>query len=253
MLAKGTVVEVEDDSIEGWYKVNYEGETGYLSSEFVSFSATTEANLGAGLVNQDAVNIRSAASTSSSKIAVVNKDTVVTVTGIENGWYKVTTVSGKVGYIRSDLVDVVKSTTSSRGETTTTSSSSSSSKGSSIVSYAKEYLGVKYSYGGASSKGFDCSGYTMYVMKHFGYSLPHTATGQLGYGTSVAKSDLQAGDLVFFCDPSRSGGKAASHVGIYIGSNQFIHASSGGGKVQINSLSEAYYSQYYIGARRVAS
>ena len=58
----------------------------------------------------------------------------------------------------------------------------------------------------------------MYVMKHFGYNLPHTATGQMGYGTSVAKSALQPGDLVFFCDPSRSGGKAASHVGIYIGS-----------------------------------
>ena len=112
---------------------------------------------------------------------------------------------------------------------------------------------MKYVYAGASSKGFDCSGYTMYVMKHFGYNLPHTATGQMGYGTSVAKSALQPGDLVFFCDPSRSGGKAASHVGLYIGSNQFIHASSGGGKVQIDSLSKAYYAKYYVGARRLAN
>ena len=66
-------------------------------------------------------------------------------------------------------------------------------------------------------------------------------------------SILQPGDLVFFCDPSRSGGKAASHVGIYIGSNQFIHASSGGGKVQIDSLSKAYYAKYYVGARRLAN
>ncbi len=73
----------------------------------------------------------------------------------------------------------------------------------------------------------------------------------MGHGT-VAKSALQPGDLVFFCDPSRSGGKAASHVGIYIGSNQFIHASSGGGKVQIDSLSKAYYAKYYVGARRLA-
>ena len=91
----------------------------------------------------------------------------------------------------------------------------------------------------------------MYVMKNVGVSLPHTATGQWGHGTSVAKSELQAGDLVFFCDPARAKGKAASHAGIYIGNNQFIHASSGGGKVQIDSLSKAYYAQYYVGARRV--
>lgn len=189
LLPKGTSVVVEDDSIAGWYKVNHEGVTGYLSSEYVSFSISGSAKLGNGKVTGNDVNVRSAAS----------------------------------------------------------------SKGSEIVAYAKQYLGVKYVYAGASSKGFDCSGYTMYVMKHFGYNLPHTATGQMGYGTSVAKSALQPGDLVFFCDPSRSGGKAASHVGIYIGSNQFIHASSGGGKVQIDSLSKAYYAKYYVGARRLAN
>ena len=251
LLPKGTSVVVEDDSIAGWYKVNHEGVTGYLSSEYVSFSISGSAKLGNGKVTGNEVNVRSAASTSASRLGSLNKGDVVAVTGIDNGWYKIS-FNGKTGYVRSDYMTIIKEALSSRG-TEAAAASAASSKGSEIVAYAKQYLGVKYVYAGASSKGFDCSGYTMYVMKHFGYNLPHTATGQMGYGTSVAKSALQPGDLVFFCDPSRSGGKAASHVGIYIGSNQFIHASSGGGKVQIDSLSKAYYAKYYVGARRLAN
>ena len=251
LLPKGTSVVVEDDSIAGWYKVNHEGVTGYLSSEYVSFSISGSAKLGNGKVTGNDVNVRSAASTSASRLGSLNKGDVVAVTGIDNGWDKIS-FNGKTGYVRSDYMTITKEALSSRG-TEAAAASAASSKGSEIVAYAKQYLGVKYVYAGASSKGFDCSGYTMYVMKHFGYNLPHTATGQMGYGTSVAKSALQPGDLVFFCDPSRSGGKAASHVGIYIGSNQFIHASSGGGKVQIDSLSKAYYAKYYVGARRLAN
>lgn len=251
LLPKGTSVVVEDDSIAGWYKVNHEGVTGYLSSEYVSFSISGSAKLGNGKVTGNDVNVRSAASTSASRLGSLNKGDVVAVTGIDNGWYKIS-FNGKTGYVRSDYMTITKEALSSRG-TEAAAASAASSKGSEIVAYAKQYLGVKYVYAGASSKGFDCSGYTMYVMKHFGYNLPYTATGQMGYGTSVAKSALQPGDLVFFCDPSRSGGKAASHVGIYIGSNQFIHASSGGGKVQIDSLSKAYYAKYYVGARRLAN
>ena len=251
LLPKGTSVVVEDDSIAGWYKVNHEGVTGYLPSEYVSFSISGSAKLGNGKVTGNDVNVRSAASTSASRLGSLNKGDVVAVTGIDNGWYKIS-FNGKTGYVRSDYMTITKEALSSRG-TEAAAASAASSKGSEIVAYAKQYLGVKYVYAGASSKGFDCSGYTMYVMKHFGYNLPHTATGQMGYGTSVAKSALQPGDLVFFCDPSRSGGKAASHVGIYIGSNQFIHASSGGGKVQIDSLSKAYYAKYYVGARRLAN
>lgn len=248
LLPEGAAVVVEDDSIDGWYKVRYEGEAGYLSAEYVTFSATADAKLGDGMVNGDAVNVRSAAGTDASRVAVLNTGAFVAITGMENGWYKVS-FNDKTGYIRSDFVDVSKEALASRGAEAT--ASTPSSKGSEIVSYAKQFLGVKYVYGGSSSKGFDCSGFTMAMMKHFGYSLPHTATGQMGYGTSVAKSALQQGDLVFFCDPSRSKGKAASHVGIYIGNNQFIHASSGGGKVQIDSLSKAYYAQYYVGARHI--
>ena len=109
-------------------------------------------------------------------------------------------------------------------------------------------------YGGASSKGFDCSGFTMYIYDQYGYNLPHSATSQWNSstGTTVARADLQPGDLVFFCDPARSNGKACSHVGIYIGDGDFIHASSSrSGGVRINSLSESYYDGYYVGAKRI--
>lgn len=249
LLPKGTVVVLEDKAVDGWYKVTYEGETGYLSSDYVSFSTTSNAKLGNGMVTGNSVNVRAAATTSSASIDMLDKGYVVSIVGIDDGWYKIS-FDGKTGYIRSDYMELTTKALSSRGDSTTTSSATSA-KGSEVVSYAKQFLGVRYVYGGASSSGFDCSGFTMYVMKHFGYSLPHTATGQMAYGTSVAKSALQPGDLVFFCDPSIANGKAASHVGIYIGSNQFIHASSGGGQVKIDSLSSAYYSRYYVGARHI--
>ena len=116
------------------------------------------------------------------------------------------------------------------------------------------YLGTPYVYGGESPKGFDCSGFTRYVYKQFGYDLPHSATSQwFNSGTYVERADLQPGDLVLFCDPSRSNGKACSHVGVYIGDNEFVHASSGssGKYVRISSLTEGYYSRYYKGAKRL--
>ncbi|MDD4170126.1 MAG: C40 family peptidase, partial [Desulfotomaculaceae bacterium] len=95
--------------------------------------------------------------------------------------------------------------------------------------------------------GFDCSGYTSYVYKQMGVSLSRTAADQFRAGVQVSKPSV--GDLVFFTTYQRG----ASHVGIYIGNNQFIHASSGAGKVTITSLSDAYYSKRYLGARRVLS
>ena len=108
---------------------------------------------------------------------------------------------------------------------------------------------MPYVYGGSSASGFDCSGFTMYVFAQVGIKLPHGATSQLSYGTEVSRSDLQPGDLVFFQDY----GYTASHVGIYIGGDQFIHASSSyynGHCVVITSLSEAYYNNHYLTARR---
>ena len=127
----------------------------------------------------------------------------------------------------------------------------SDNKGAAIVATAKKYLGVRYVYGGASPSGFDCSGFTMYLYRQFGYSLPHTASGQYANcGYKVSRSELQPGDLVFFTS-SGNGGRI-NHVGVYIGGDQVIHARFSIGKVYINSLSETYYNKNYVGAIRIA-
>ena len=239
-LDKNVAVAVLDDTLDGWYKVSVDGNSGYVSADFLQIDQDNIFQ-SYGRANADGVNVRSSASTDGEVLASVNSGTIVTVTGLVDGWYSVTCQYGTEGYIRSDFVDLT--------------ASSISSSNSSIISFAKQYLGTRYSYGGASPSGFDCSGFTMYVYKQFGYSLPHTATGQWqsGIGTKVYSiGALQAGDLVFFNDPSRNAGKACSHAGIYIGGGQFIHSSSSKSNgVIISDLTSGYYNTYFVGGIHV--
>jgi cell wall-associated NlpC family hydrolase len=111
-----------------------------------------------------------------------------------------------------------------------------------VVGIAMQYLGIPYVWGGASPRGFDCSGLVMYVFAQIGVSLPHSSYAQYNMGTPVSISQLQPGDLVFFA--------GASHVGIYIGGGQFIHAPHTGDVVKISSLS-GWYSAEFAGGRRI--
>lgn len=115
-----------------------------------------------------------------------------------------------------------------------------------IVSLSMNYIGVPYVFGGTSPYGFDCSGYVQYVFANAGISLPRTADVQYEVGTPISTTELDSGDLVFFSTYTYG----ASHVGIYVGDNKFIHASSSRG-VTIDSLGGAYWSSRYIGARRI--
>lgn len=116
-----------------------------------------------------------------------------------------------------------------------------------VLGYAKQFLGAKYVFGGASPKGFDCSGFTMYIYKKIGISLPHSARLQFTKGTQVSRENLMPGDLVFF----ETYKKGISHVGIYIGDNKFLHASSVGTGVTITSILSSYYSPRFKGAVRI--
>jgi cell wall-associated NlpC family hydrolase len=111
-----------------------------------------------------------------------------------------------------------------------------------VVGIAMRYLGVPYVWGGSTPRGFDCSGFVAYVFAQIGVSLPHSSYAMFGMGTPVSISELQPGDLVFFT--------GASHMGIYIGGGQFIHAPHTGDVVKISSLS-GYYSSNFAGGRRI--
>jgi hypothetical protein len=116
-----------------------------------------------------------------------------------------------------------------------------------LVKSAKDFIGVPYLWGGASSDdGFDCSGLTMTVYQLNGLNLPRNSKKQFDAGASIDKNDLQKGDLVFFSLKGKSG---VSHVGIYIGDGKFIHASSHGKKIQVDYLSSNYFTNQYIGGR----
>ncbi len=130
-------------------------------------------------------------------------------------------------------------TTPNRGTTTQTNVAN-------VISTAKSFIGVPYVTAGTTPKGFDCSGYTQYVMSKNGMSIPRTAASQYNIGTVVSRSNLQVGDLVFF-QTYKAG---ASHVGFYIGNNSFISATSSRG-IAIDSLSSSYWNPRYIGARRI--
>lgn len=278
----GEVVVVVDQ-IGDWYKVIYDLQDGYMHSDYLSVLDRENAELGYGRINDTYVNVRTGPSTDYSVVRMSNEGDLAYIIGLNCGWYKV--IYGEdICYIRSDYVDLTEvpyendasnksplffrggvsigvspsasllnSSSGNTGSSDTGSSSGSVSENASIgqqmADKALTYNGYPYVWGGASpSTGFDCSGLVYYIAKCFGYSIPHGSTSQYAYGTYVEKSDLQPGDFVFFENTYTEG---ISHVGIYLGNGDFIHASSSETGVKISNLNEAYYINHYYGARRI--
>jgi len=244
--SKGDSVIILENAGNNWYKVDYKSVQGYMSGEYLTVATTTDAAIGYGKVSAggSTLNMRSGAGTSYGVVSSLPDGTIVEIVGINNGWYKIQ-YGGKTGYVSSDYMVTVKDSVGSRS---TAEAASSSAIGDQIVAYAKQFLGVPYVYGGNGPNCFDCSGFTKYVYAHFGVTLNRTATDQLANGTSVSKSQLQPGDLVFFRANTT---KPVSHVGIYIGNGQFIHASTNTYSVQIDRLDTGYYAGVYVYGRHI--
>lgn len=188
-----------------------------------------------GWVSCDVLNVRSEPSDTASIVTKVYRGTELTLVYCNGyNWYYVELSDGTTGFCYAGYISLEKPSASELGEK--------------IVAFAKSQLGKPYSYGASGPNAFDCSGFTSYVFAANGISLPRTSVSQSAVGTTVSKSELLPGDLVFFATGSSG---RVSHVGIYIGNGDIIHAATGQGKIAINNLSQSYYSSRYLWAKRV--
>ena len=245
MVQRDTRVVILEKTSSDWYHINYNGVVGYVASQYIANVGTVENFLATGKVTGSDVRMRSEPSTSCDTLGYYNAGTVMKVLGINDGWYKVQ-FGGNTGYMRSDYIDIISGYTVS-----VTPPPSGSDDGRRAVELALQYNGYNYVYGGASpSTGFDCSGFVYYIYGQLGYSLSRGATSQYNNnGYVVAMEDLQPGDLVFFAHDGPENG--ISHVGMYIGDGQFIHAGDTDSGVYISNLYSAHYQSVYYSAKRV--
>jgi cell wall-associated NlpC family hydrolase len=243
-------------------------------------------------VSENVVSVRREPSTSSGRVTSVSAGARGTVVDREGMWVKLKFPHGTTGWVRGDLLSpvsslgigkkpvlVAKSSTTQKSTTRTTVAkarpvrnpriarnsvarrapvvSKSAPKyvanaavAGAVVDKAQGWQGVRYRYGAMSRSATDCSGFTSQVYKSVGVTLPRTSREQSKVGAKVPSGTLKEGDLVFF---RTTRGNRISHVGIYVGNNRFIHASSGKGQVRVDSLSSSYYKNRFVTARRVAT
>lgn len=243
---------------ETWYKVNVSGKSGWVLNTLLTPTTVAKApakapakkapakapakaatNLGT-FTTQHNSNIRSNAGTNNKVVTLAKKGTKVTATEQKKvgktTWYKVS-ANGKTGWVSGDLL--AKATTATaKAPAKSVTKASNSTFSSDLIKNAMALRGVPYRYGGSTTSGFDCSGYVQYVFKQTGKSIPRDTLGQ--YAATKKVTNPQPGDLVFFAGTYRAG---ISHVGIYIGNNQFIQAA--GSSVHIKSLNDSYWSKYF--------
>ena len=249
-LSKGTVVDVLESASNGWKKVKTSnGTTGWVSGsylttgvvEYPSTDNSTSQTSYKATVTADSLNVRKGAGTSYSVITKLSKGTVVDVLeSASNGWKKIKTSNGTIGWVSGSYLanGVVEQP-----------STPSTNKVQAVIDLAHKQLGKPYVWGAEGPNSFDCSGLIYYVYKNAaGITLPRTSSAQYSAGVAVSRSNLKEGDLIF---SSTDGTGNITHVAIYVGDGQMIHAPRNGKNVEKVSISNSYWNKAYVGARRV--
>ena len=249
-LPKGTVVDVLESASNGWKKIKTSGgTTGWASGDYLttgsvgnsSTNNSTSQTSYKATVNTDSLNMRKGAGTSYSVITKLSKGTVVDVLeSASNGWKKIKTSNGTIGWVSGSYLanGVVEQP-----------STPSTNKVQAVIDLTHKQLGKPYVWGAEGPNSFDCSGLIYYVYKNAaGITLPRTSSAQYSAGVAVSRSNLKAGDLIF---SSTDGTGNITHVAIYVGDGQMIHAPRNGKNVEKVSINNSYWNKAYVGARRV--
>lgn len=253
---KGDTVVVLEEK-DGWYKVDFDTQTGYMSKGFVSVEASVEKDLGWAKVTTegDPLNVRSGAGTGYGVVTKLNNGVSVKVTGLKDGWYKVT-YNDKTGYVSSDYVTLTADEKGTRKDGDVVTAPQGSALGQSIVAEAMKHVGKRYVSGGKGPNAFDCSGFTYYCVKQAsGGAIKLSGGSSTQWRTAPGQrinsvSELQPGDLIFIRDPAYAKGYATSHVEIYAGNGMIVHAADKRQGVVYVPLRDKDIS-YFVGAIRL--
>lgn len=241
-LYKGDKVEILETS-NGWHKIKASnGKIGWVSGDYIKVSSgSTSQTSYKATVTATSLNVRSGAGTSYSVITKLPKGTVVDVLeSASNGWKKIKTSNGTIGWVSGSYLanGVVEQP-----------STPSTNKVQAVIDLAHKQLGKPYVWGAEGPNSFDCSGLIYYVYKNAAsITLPRTSSDQYSAGVAVSRSNLKAGDLIF---SSTDGTGNITHVAIYVGDGQMIHAPRNGKNVEKVSINNSYWNKAYVGARRV--
>jgi len=243
-VSRGQTVEILDIAGD-FYLVNVrDTQNVYIFREFITVTETI------GTLKQNGVSILAAPEAYYDVIGIHDYGMSFRVTGRYGTWYEVQ-YNGQRGFVDKSVLNVWfnESLPTVRPPRNNAAPGSSGVLTYDLIAYAKSYLGTPYRFGSTDpSRGFDCSGFVTVVMRQFGVYLQRSSASMASTnGTFVERNALSAGDLVFF---ATGGGNRVSHVGIYIGNDQFIHSATRGGVV-ITSMNETYWRTRYVRANRV--
>lgn len=237
ILTNHNACELLEDAGE-WYKVTSGKVTGYVNKQYLVTGDEAEAIAEQEIktvatVNTETLNVRAEKSTESAVLSQVGNSEAFTVNSVADGWVEIN-VDDSVGYISQDYVTVAQALPTAKTIEQVKYGDGVSDVRASVVSYALQFVGNRYVWGGTSlEKGIDCSGFTMRILGKYGISLPHSSKAQPSYGTKISASDAKPGDLFFY-----GSGRSISHVAIYIGNGQIVHASNKRDGIKV---SNAYY------------